>query len=184
MQRGRRRDPRPHPLRAGRVQSAAAALQRHRARPIGDRVGRALAESRGQRSNWPHRGAVSVFGDFLRLEQAARQPPLERREVLPSGAPILVTVAASDGEVSWSVADRGHGIQARGSGAALRAVLRRFDPGNRGRDRHRARPFDHAADRPGARGADRRREPSDEGSTFRIVVPTAGPEEAPTDEKS
>jgi len=71
-----------------------------------------LAESRGQKIELAAPAEpVSVFGDFLRLEQALVNLLANAEKYSPDGAPIRVTVASSDDEVTWSVADRGRGIK-------------------------------------------------------------------------
>ncbi len=141
-----------------------------------------LAESRGQRiSLAPPTEPASVFGDFLRLEQALVNLLSNAEKYSPDGALIRVTVAASDDEVSWAVADSGYGIrpedQARlferffvASGAGIEAatgiglglpitlLIVQAHGGRIDVESHPGR-----------------------GSTFRVVVPAAGTEEAPTE---
>lgn len=71
-----------------------------------------LAQSRGQTIDLagPPQ-AVPVFGDFRRLEQALVNLLSNAEKYSPDGAPIRVSVASSPEEVSWSVTDRGHGIK-------------------------------------------------------------------------
>jgi signal transduction histidine kinase len=125
--------------------------------------------------------AVSVFGDFLRLEQALVNLLANAEKYSPNGAPIRVTVASSDDEVSWSVTDKGPGIkpedQARlferffvapgsaaeaatgiGLGLPITLLIAQAHGGRIEVESHPGR-----------------------GSTFQLIVPTAGPEEAPTE---
>jgi signal transduction histidine kinase len=141
-----------------------------------------LAESRGQRIELAApTEPVSVFGDFLRLEQALVNLLANAEKYSPNGAPIRVTVASSADEVSWSVADQGRGIrpedQARlferffvasgaetdpapGIGLGLPITLL-IAQAHGGRVDVESRPG--------------------RGSTFVLIVPAAGPEEAPTE---
>ncbi len=139
-----------------------------------------LAASRGQTIalEVPSR-PVSVFGDYRRLEQALVNLLSNAEKYSPEGAPITVTVAEVGAEVSWTVSDQGHGIRA----ADKARLFERFFVA--GRDRSEAtagiglglpitllivQAHDGRIDvhsRPG------------HGSTFSIVVPAAGPMEAP-----
>ena len=139
-----------------------------------------LAASRGQTIalEEPSR-PVSVFGDYRRLEQALVNLLSNAEKYSPAGAPIKVSVAEVGADVSWTVSDQGHGIRA----ADKARLFERFFVA--GRDRSEAtagiglglpitllivQAHDGRIDvhsRPG------------HGSTFSIVVPAAGPMEAP-----
>ncbi len=139
-----------------------------------------LAESRGQTITLevPSR-PVSVFGDYRRLEQALVNLLSNAEKYSPEGASIMVSVAGNGPEVSWTVTDQGHGIKA----ADKARLFERFFVGRRDRaeatagiglglpisllivEAHDGRIDVHS--RPG------------HGSTFRIVVPSAGPREVP-----
>jgi len=99
-------------FRAGRVQ-----LQRRRfdARELASTAIASvapLADSRGQtlELDAPNH-AVPVFGDYRRLEQALVNLLSNAEKYSPDGSPIRVTVASTDGDVSWAVADEGQGIE-------------------------------------------------------------------------
>jgi signal transduction histidine kinase len=169
-------------LRAGRVQLqlrrfSAIELARSAIASVAP-----VAESRGQKIELAApREPVSVFGDFLRLEQAIVNLLANALKYSPEGAPIRVTVTSSADEVSWSVADQGRGIrpedQARlferffvasgaetdaapgiGLGLPITLLIAQAHGGRVDVESHRGR-----------------------GSTFQLSVPAAGPEEAPTE---
>jgi signal transduction histidine kinase len=169
-------------LRAGRVQLQ---LRRFNAIELAQSAIASvapLAESRGQKLELAAPAEpVSVFGDFLRLEQALVNLLANAEKYSPNGSPIRVTVASSDDEVSWSVADRGRGIkpedQARlferffvasgsgseaatgiGLGLPITLLIVQAHGGRIDFESHPGR-----------------------GSTFQLIVPTAGPEGAPTE---
>ena len=137
-----------------------------------------LVASRGQQVDLRTPGeAVSVFGDYRRLEQALVNLLSNAEKYSPDGAPIQVTVESIGPEVSWSVQDWGQGIkpddQAR--------LFERFFVARR----------DHSEATAGiglglpitlliVQAHDGRIDVASEpghGSTFRIVVPAAGPAE-------
>lgn len=139
-----------------------------------------LAESRGQTIalEEPAR-PVLVFGDYRRLEQALVNLLSNAEKYSPEGRRITVSVAGVGLEVAWTVTDQGHGIKA----ADKARLFERFFVGGRDRseatagiglglpitllivEAHDGRIDVHS--RPG------------HGSTFSIVVPAAGPKEAP-----
>jgi signal transduction histidine kinase len=136
-----------------------------------------LAESRGQGVALDAPAdPVWVFGDYRRLEQALVNVLSNALKYSPDGAAIDVTVAGTDAEVSWTVTDRGVGIdpadQARlferffvaggtrseaspgiGLGLPISLMILQAHEGRIEVD-----------SQPGS------------GSTFRIIVPAAGPQ--------
>jgi signal transduction histidine kinase len=124
---------------------------------------------------------VPVFGDFRRLEQALVNLLSNAEKYSPDATPITVTVASTVADVSWSVADAGHGISADDQAR----LFERFFVGERDRreaaagiglglpitllivEAHGGRI--DVDSRPGR------------GSTFRITVPVGGPAAAPTE---
>jgi signal transduction histidine kinase len=122
---------------------------------------------------------VSVFGDFLRLEQALVNLLANAEKYSPEGAPIRVTVASSAGEVSWSVADRGRGIKPEDQ---ARLFERFFVASDTGTEAGIGLGLPIALLIAQAHGGriDVESHPG-QGSTFRVVVPAAGPVEAPTE---
>lgn len=141
-----------------------------------------LAASRGQRIDLVAPSEpVPVFGDFLRLEQALVNLLGNAEKYSPDGTPIRVTVASSGGDVSWSVADRGHGItpddQARLFERYFVASHARADAtAGIGLGLPIALLIVQAH---GGRIDVESRIGS--GSTFRIIVPAAGPKGAPSE---
>jgi signal transduction histidine kinase len=119
-----------------------------------------------------------VYGDARRLEQALVNLLSNAVKYSPDGAPIRVTVSSSAGEVSWSITDRGHGIRPDDRAR----LFERFFVARRDRTEasagiglglpiallivqaHGGRI--EVESRPGR------------GSTFRVTVPTTGPEES------
>lgn len=165
-------------FRAGRVQ-----LQRRRfdARELASTAIASvapLADARGQRLELNAPAVpVPVFGDYRRLEQALVNLLSNAGKYSSDGSSIQVTVASSDSDVSWAVADQGQGIEPQ----------------------HEARLFERffvaAGDGPDAAGGiglglpitlqivqahgghiDVRSRPG-EGSTFTVVVPARGPDD-------
>lgn len=139
-----------------------------------------LAESRGQTITLEvPSGPVSVFGDYRRLEQALVNLLSNAEKYSPEGTPITVSVADVGPEASWTVTDQGHGIKA----ADKARLFERFFVGRRDQSEATAgiglglpisllivEAHEGRIDvwsRPGR------------GSRFSIVVPSAGPKEAP-----
>jgi signal transduction histidine kinase len=141
-----------------------------------------LAESRGQRIELAApTEPVSVFGDFLRLEQALVNLLSNAEKYSSDGSPIRVTVAASDDEVSWAVADSGYGIRPE----AQERLFERFFVASGGGIEGATGiglglPITLLIVQAHGGRIDVESHPG-RGSTFRIVVPAAGPEEAPTE---
>ena len=169
-------------FRAGRVQLQ---LRRFDARELARSAIASvapLAESRGQTIDLDAPAEpVSVFGDFRRLEQALVNLLSNAEKYSPDRAPIRVTVASSGDEVAWSVTDRGHGIRPEDKAR----LFERFFVARRDRTEATAGiglglPITllivqaHGG-RIDVESRLRR------GSTFRVVVPAAGPEEAPSE---
>ena len=143
---------------------------------------RPLAESRGQTIELiAPTSPVPVFGDFRRLEQALVNLLSNAEKYSPDGGPITVTVRSTGPEVSWAVADKGHGIKpedrarlfehffvagrdsreaAAGIGLGLPITLLIVEA-HGGRIDVRSRPG--------------------RGSTFTLHVPATGPTEAPAE---
>lgn len=97
--------------RAGHVQLQ---LRRFDARALAREVAttiRPLADAHGQglHLSLPDE-AVSVYGDHRRLEQALLNLLSNAQKFSPDGAVIDLHVGDGDGEVSWTVTDRGPGI--------------------------------------------------------------------------
>jgi len=121
---------------------------------------------------------VPVFGDFARLEQALVNLLSNAGKYSPDGAPIDVTITATGAEVSWSVVDKGHGITPEDQDRLFeRFFVARRDPTRGAAGVGLGLPISllivqahggriDVESRPGA------------GSTFRIVVPAGGPEQA------
>ena len=122
---------------------------------------------------------VPVFGDRQRLEQALVNLLSNAGKYSPAGAPITVTVSADDDHVSWSVADKGPGIRPEDKAR----LFERFFVA--GRDRRGSTagtglglPITQLiVEAHGGRIDVRTR--VGRGSTFTIIVPAQGPEEAP-----
>ncbi|MEO5918129.1 MAG: HAMP domain-containing sensor histidine kinase [Candidatus Limnocylindrales bacterium] len=139
-----------------------------------------LAASRGQTIvlEVPSR-PVSVFGDYRRLEQALVNLLSNAEKYSPQGAPIKVSVRGVGPDVAWTVSDKGHGIKVTDKAR----LFERFFVAQR----------DHSEASAGIglglpislliveahEGRIDVRSRLGRGSTFSIVVPSAGPEEAP-----
>ena len=73
-----------------------------------------LAEARSQRLLLSGcGGGIPVYGDHRRLEQALLNLVSNAQHFSPDGADVSVTVAAAEGQVRWTVVDRGPGIPQR-----------------------------------------------------------------------
>jgi signal transduction histidine kinase len=121
---------------------------------------------------------VPVFGDFLRLEQALVNLLANAEKYSPDGTPIRVAVAASDDEVSWTVTDRGHGIQS----ADQARLFERYFVASRERSEATAGiglglPITLLIVQAHGGRIDVESRPG-RGSTFRMIVPAAGPKGA------
>jgi two-component system, OmpR family, phosphate regulon sensor histidine kinase PhoR len=122
---------------------------------------------------------VPVFGDRQRLEQALVNLLSNAGRYSPAGAPITVTVSAADDHVSWSVADKGHGIRPEDK---ARLFERFFVAGSDRRGSTAGTGLGLPislliVEAHGGRIDVRSR--VGRGSTFTIIVPAQGPEEAP-----
>ena len=167
-------------FRAGRVQLQ---LRRFDARELASSAIASvapLAETQGQTITLAAPSEpVPVFGDHQRLEQALVNLLSNAGKYSPAGAPITVSVSAADDHVSWSVADKGHGIRPEDKAR----LFERFFVA--GRDRREATagtglglPITQLiVEAHGGRVDVRSR--VGRGSTFTIIVPAQGPEEAP-----
>jgi signal transduction histidine kinase len=138
-----------------------------------------LAESRGQRIELAVPGApVFVFGDFLRLEQALVNLLSNAEKYSPDGTTIAVKVAASGDELSWTVTDRGYGIESEDQAR----LFERFFVASRARTDATSGiglglPIALLIVQAHGGRIDVKSRPG-RGSTFRMVVPAAGPEES------
>ncbi|HET8784708.1 MAG TPA: ATP-binding protein [Candidatus Limnocylindrales bacterium] len=167
-------------FRAGRVQLQ---LRRFDAREVASSAISSvvpLAEAQGQTITLvaPDE-SVPVFGDHQRLEQALVNLLSNAGKYSPAGKPITVTVSAADDRVSWSVADKGHGIRPEDKAR----LFERFFVA--GRDRREATagtglglPITQLIVEAHGGRIDVRSQVG-RGSTFTITVPAQGPEEAP-----
>jgi signal transduction histidine kinase len=120
---------------------------------------------------------VPVFGDFRRLEQALVNLLSNADKYSAQGAPISVSVAASDGEVSWSVTDKGYGIRPEDQAR----LFERFFVASRDRTEATAGiglglPITLLIVQAHGGRIDVESKVG-QGSTFRIVVPATGPEQ-------
>jgi signal transduction histidine kinase len=71
-----------------------------------------LAEGRGQPIELESAdGPIWVFGDYRRLEQALVNLLSNAGKYSPDGSPIHVAVQGAEGNVAWTVRDRGRGIK-------------------------------------------------------------------------
>ncbi len=141
-----------------------------------------LAESRGQAlvldaPDTP----VWMFGDYRRLEQALVNLLSNAEKYSPEGARIDVTVHEADGEVRWRVRDRGRGIEP----ADKARLFERFFVAQRDRADSSAGvglglPITLAIVQAHEGRIDVESTP-DDGSTFTISVPAAGPQLAPAE---
>lgn len=136
-----------------------------------------LAEAAGQRIDLViGDGPVWVFGDYRRLEQALINLISNAQKFSPKGAVVAVDVAASDGNVSWKVADHGPGISAEDQAR----LFERFfvgpsdrPSGGQGVGLGLPTALAIAQAHGGSIEVDSR---LGEGSTFELVVPAQGPE--------
>ena len=138
-----------------------------------------LAESRGQKISLAAPAEpVPVFGDFRRLEQALVNLLSNAQKYSPDGAPIRVTVSPSGDDVAWSVTDKGHGIKPEDEAR----LFERFFVASRERTEATAGiglglPITLLIVQAHGGRVDVESRPG-QGSTFRVVVPAAGPDEA------
>jgi signal transduction histidine kinase len=72
--------------------------------PLAEERGQAIELEADDRPIW-------VFGDYRRLEQALVNLLSNAEKYSPDGSPIDVSVHDLDGEVAWTVRDRGRGIK-------------------------------------------------------------------------
>lgn len=140
-----------------------------------------LAERRGQRIELASAGAPPdhrVYGDRRRLEQALLNLVANAQRFAPDGGVVRVRVERRDGQTAWTVRDDGPGI----SDADQARLFERFFVGRN--DRSSARegvglglPTALAIAQAHG-GTIEVTSTVGEGSTFGLVVPTAGPEGA------
>jgi signal transduction histidine kinase len=122
---------------------------------------------------------VSIFGDFQRLEQALVNLLSNAGKYSPAGTRIRVTVSAADDEVTWSVADEGRGIEPDDQAR----LFERFFVASRDRTESvtgigLGLPIALLIAQSHGGRIDVESTPA-RGSTFRLVVPAAGPEGVP-----
>jgi two-component system sensor histidine kinase MtrB len=169
-------------LRAGRVQLQmrrfdATELARSAIRSVSP-----LAQSREQQiALVAPDEPVPVFGDYRRLEQALVNLLSNAGKYSPDGAPIQVVVASARDDVSWSVTDKGHGIKPEDQAR----LFERFFVARRDRTEATAGiglglPITLLIAQAHGGRIDVESRPG-RGSTFRVVVPAAGPQEAVTE---
>ena len=122
---------------------------------------------------------VPVFADFLRLEQALVNLLANAEKYSPDGTPIRVTVGSSGDEVSWSVTDAGQGIKPEDQ---ARLFERYFVASRTRADATAGIGLGLPISLLIVQAHGGRIEVESQlgrGSTFRIVVPAAGPQGAP-----
>jgi signal transduction histidine kinase len=141
-----------------------------------------LAEARAQRIDLAGPAEpVPVFGDFRRLEQALVNLLSNAGKYSPDGAPMRVDIASTRDEVSWSVTDRGQGIRPEAKARLFeRFFVARRDPGEATAGIGLGLPIALMIVQAHGGRIDVESRPG-RGSTFRMVVPVAGPEEAPAE---
>lgn len=139
-----------------------------------------LAAAREQTIEFvPPSEVISVFGDYRRLEQALVNLLSNAEKYSPEGSRITVSVSQSGADITWAIADRGHGIAQADQGR----LFERFFVADRDRSEATAgvglglpislliaQAHDGRIDVVGEPG---------HGSTFSIVVPAEGPAEVP-----
>ena len=139
-----------------------------------------LAAARGQTIEFkPASAAISVFGDYRRLEQALVNLLSNAEKYSPEGSQIDVSVSQSGAHVTWAVTDRGHGI----AQADQERLFERFFVADRDRSEATAGvglglPITLLIAQAHDGRIDVLSKPG-QGSTFSIVVPAEGPAEIP-----
>jgi signal transduction histidine kinase len=135
-----------------------------------------LAESRHQRIELrAPDAAIPVFGDHRRLEQALVNLLSNAGKYSPDGAPIHVSVARADPEVCWTVEDQGIGIAAEDQARLFeRFFVADRDGSAAGAGIGLGLPISLLIVEAHGGRIEVESEPG-RGSTFRIVVPEAGP---------
>jgi signal transduction histidine kinase len=140
-----------------------------------------LAERRRQRIErvLPAAGDHRVYGDHRRLEQALLNLVSNAQRFTPDGGAITVGVEEHGLLTAWSVTDEGPGISAADQGRLFeRFFVGRGDRSGPGEGVGLGLPTALAIAQAHG-GTVSVRSGLGEGSTFRLVVPTAGPEEEP-----
>lgn len=140
-----------------------------------------LAHQRGQRIDraLPRTGDHRVYGDHRRLEQALLNLVSNAQRFAPDGGTITVSITERGLMSVWSVTDDGPGISEADQGR----LFERFFVGRRDRSSRRegvglGLPTALAIAQAHG-GTIEVRSALGEGSTFALVVPTAGPEDEP-----
>jgi signal transduction histidine kinase len=140
-----------------------------------------LAAGRGQRVHltMSQPGAHAVYGDRRRLEQALINLLANAQRFSPDGAAITVDVSRHQHLTAWAVQDAGPGVPEADRGR----LFERFFVGRNDRSGPRegvglGLPTALAIAQAHG-GTIEVTSPTVGGSTFRLVVPTAGPEEEP-----
>lgn len=143
--------------------------------PVADVAGHAVALVA------PPDEPVWVFGDYRRIEQALVNLLSNAVKYSPAGSSVTVTVGSLGDDVFWSVHDIGHGIRAEDRAR----LFERFFVA--GRDRKEATagvglglPITRLIVEAHGGHVDVRSRVG-RGSTFTMVVPAAGPKEAPAE---
>ena len=136
-----------------------------------------VAESRGQAIALDAPAEpVPVFADFPRLEQALVNLLSNAGKYSPEGAPILVDVTATGDEVAWSVTDRGDGIRPEDQARLFeRFFVARRDATQPSAGIGLGLPISLTIAQAHGGRIDVDSRPG-HGSTFRLVVPAAGPD--------
>lgn len=120
---------------------------------------------------------LPVFGDRRRLEQALLNLVSNAQKYSPPGSRIEITVDAVDHEIRWSVTDEGPGIPAADRARLFeRFFVGRTDRGGRSAGAGLGLPITLAIAQSHA-GRIEVESTVGAGSTFRLIIPAAGPPE-------
>jgi signal transduction histidine kinase len=127
----------------------------------------------------PSGAGPMVFGDHRRLERALVNIISNAQRFAPDGGEIVVDVRARDDCVCWSVTDAGPGIAPEDQARLFeRFFVGRTDRGAASQGVGLGLPITLAIAQAHGGTVDVRSAPG-QGSTFSLVVPSAGPPEAP-----
>ena len=140
-----------------------------------------LAARSGQhlRLTGPSGAGPMVFGDHRRLERALVNIISNAQRFAPDGGEIVVDVRAVDDRVCWTVTDAGPGIAPEDQARLFeRFFVGRTDRGAASQGVGLGLPITLAIAQAHGGTVDVRSEPG-RGSAFSLVVPAAGPPEAP-----
>ena len=131
------------------------------ARVVADAVGDARAADAGRAISLESPEELVVTGDEHQLRQVVANLLGNARKHTPPDCPVHVRLRAEDGEAGAAgqavleVADEGPGLDARGGGQGVRALLPRRQVAGAPVGRRRSRPRHRRGDRRGARRAGR-----------------------------